>query len=99
MQKITDMINESDPHIMGKLDNVTWVHYIPIPFLEDYNSTVPIKKGGRGYGWFTAEYTSCKNASITFLNVDNSNLYTEGNVCSIIERKFYSDYTHILHGI
>ena len=99
MQKNTDIIKESDPHSMGKLDNSTWVHYIPLPFLEDDNSTVTLQKGGRGYGWFTAEDTSCKNASINFLNVDNSNLYTEGNVCSIIERKFHSDYTHILHGI
>ena len=99
MQKVTDVIKESDPHIMWKLDNVTWVHYIPIPFLEDDNSNIPLQKCGRGSGWFTAEYTSCKNASITFLNVDNSNLYTEGNVCSIIGRIFYSDYTHILHGM
>ena len=93
------MINESDPHIMGKWENVTWVHYIPIPFLEDDNITLPLQKGGRGSGCFTAEYTSCKNASFTFLNVDNSNLYTEGNVCIIIERNVYSDYTHILNGI
>ena len=99
MQKITDIIKESDPHIMGKLDNSTWVHYTPLPFLEDDNSTVTLQKGGRWSGWLTAEDKSCKNASITFLNVDNSNLYTEGNVCSIIERNFYSDYTHILHGM
>ena len=93
------MIKESDPHIMVKLYNGTWVHYIPLPFLEDDNITAPLKKGGRGSGCFTAEETSCTNASITFLNVDNSNLYTEGNVCSIIERNVYSDYTHILNGI
>ena len=42
MQKITDIIKESDPHIMGKLDNSTWVHYTPLPFLEDDNSTVTL---------------------------------------------------------
>ena len=99
MQKVTDVIKESDPHIMGKLDNITWVHYIPLPFLEENNSTVTLQKFGRGSGWFTAEDKSCKNASITFLNVDNSNLYTEGNVCIIIKRIFDSDYTHILHGM
>ena len=64
------MIKESDPHIMVKLYNGTWVHYIPLPFLEDDNITAPLKKGGRGSGCFTAEETSCTNASITFLNVD-----------------------------
>ena len=88
---------------MGKLDNVTWTNYKPLPFFDDNNSTVPLQKGGRGSRGFTAEETSCTNDSITFFNVDNSTLYNEGNVygnidISVIERTFENDYIHRLYG-
>ena len=56
---------------MVQLDNGTWMHYNPLPFLEDGNSTGSIQKGGRLSWWFTTEETSFANSSNTFLNVDN----------------------------
>ena len=84
MQKVTNIIQKSDPHTMGKLDNSTWVHYIPLPFLEDDNSTVTLQKGGRGTGWFNAKYKSCMNDSIALINIYKGYLYTEGNTCGVI---------------
>ena len=39
----TDMIVDTDPPIMGKLDNGNWVYQNPIPFLEDINNTEPLQ--------------------------------------------------------
>ena len=75
---------------MGKLDNGTWMHYNPIHFLEDKNSTVPLQKGGRGAGWLTAKETSFTNDSITLINIDKGNL-------TVIETTFDNDYIHILN--
>ena len=39
------MTQDFDPHIMGKLDNFTWMNFNPIPFLEDNDITLPLQKG------------------------------------------------------
>ena len=51
--QITDMINKTYPHILVQLYYRNWINYKPIPFLEYYNRTAPLQKGGGGYGWFT----------------------------------------------
>ena len=68
--QIVDIIKESEPPIMGHLDNGTWMYYNPLPLLEDNNITATLQMGERGYGWFTDEDTSCTNASINLINVD-----------------------------
>ena len=98
------MIQKIYPPLPGHLDNGTWMHYNPIPVLEDNEITVPLQKGSRKSGWLNAEETSCKNDSITLLNVDNSIEHTEGNVCGIIaipiiESTFYNDYIHVFHDL
>ena len=102
--QITDMIKESEPPITGHLDNDTCMYYNPLPFFGENNTTEDLQRGGRGYGWFTDGDTSCMNASINLPNVDNSTLYTEGNVCGIIaipvvESTFDKEYINIIHGI
>ena len=82
--QMNDMIKESDPNILVHLDHEKLIHYNPLIFLEDNNSTAPLQKGGTCSGWFTAEETSWTNTSINFLNFHNSTLYTEGSACSII---------------
>ena len=74
-----DMIKETDPTIMRHSDNGTWVYYNPLPLLKDNNSTVDLQKGCRLSRWFTTEDNFFTKASITFLNVDNIKLYTDGN--------------------
>ena len=37
--QIKKLFKEPDPSIMRQLDNYTWMHYNPIPFLEDNNTT------------------------------------------------------------
>ena len=74
----------------------------PFPFLGINNITVPIQNGGRSYGWFTTEETSCTSSSIAFLNVDNSTLYIEVISCGIIyipiiAVTFDNHDIHILH--
>ena len=49
--QIFDSIRETCPPIMVKLDGVIWIHYSPIYFLEDNNSTVTLQKGFRGVFW------------------------------------------------
>ena len=78
----------------------------PSTFLGINNITVPVKKGSRWYGWFTAEEKSCKNSSITYFNdsVDNSILDAEGNICGIIaiptiESNFDNEYIHVLNDL
>ena len=70
------MIQEFDPPLMGYLDYGNWRHNNPLPFLEDNNITVTIKKGGRWSEWLTNEETSLTNASTISINVENSILYT-----------------------
>ena len=87
---------------MGKLDDVTWINYNHIPFLKDNNSSAPLQKGRGGSGWFTVEETSCTNYSNDFLNVDEGELFNEGNACgdiiiNVIEITTDNDYIHILH--
>ena len=67
---ITYMSKEPYPPIMGQLDNFPWIHYSPLSFLEDNNSTSPLQKGGIVSGWFTSEEKSCTNSSVNFLNID-----------------------------
>ena len=45
--QITDMIKETYPHIVVKLDGGTWINYKPIFLLEVNNITVPLQKGGK----------------------------------------------------
>ena len=78
----------------------------PSPFLERNNITVPVKKGGRWYGWLTSGEISCKNAPITYFNdsVDNIILDAEVNACGIIaipsiEITFGNDRIHVLHDL
>ena len=71
--------------------------------LEDNDSTASLQNGGRVFEWFTSEDTSCMNASINFLNVDNISLCNESNACGIISvpvinRTIGNNYTHILYG-
>ena len=40
---------------MGQLDDRNWMHYKPIPLLEDNNITTPLQKGNIGSEWFTNE--------------------------------------------
>ena len=46
-KQIDDMMEKSYFPNVGKLDNINWMHYNNLPFLEDINSTAPIQKGGR----------------------------------------------------
>ena len=39
------MMREKDPNNLGHLENITWMSFNPIPFLEDNNITAPIQKG------------------------------------------------------
>ena len=76
----------------------------PSPFLGGNNITVPLKQGSRWSGWFTTEETRCTNSKISFLNIDNSTLYTEGNACGvisipIIECDAENDYVHVSHDL
>ena len=69
---------------MVHLDYDTWIHYKPLPFLEDNNSTVPLQKSLRSDEGFNAEDTSCKILSINFLNIDEVSLYNEVNTGGFI---------------
>ena len=60
------------------------MNFNPPTLLEDNTTTLTLQKGGIWYGWFDTEETSCTNASITFLNVNDIKLHTEGNACGII---------------
>ena len=53
--QITDTIKKADPPILGQLYNITWIHYLPLPFLEYINSIATIQKAGIGSKWFTTE--------------------------------------------
>ena len=68
---ITDMKKKSDHYIRLQLDNVTFMNYNPIHFLEDNNITAPLQEGGIWSGWFTSEDTSCMNDPINLINFDN----------------------------
>ena len=41
------MIKEKYPPNTIQLDNGNWIHYNPLQFLEDDNSTTPRQNGGR----------------------------------------------------
>ena len=78
--------------------------FLPFPFLGRNHITVPLQNGSRWYGWLTAEDNSCTNASITFLNTDNSILHIEVNECgtiyiSAIRIAFGNDYIYVLHDL
>ena len=77
--QITDIIKEVEPPLPGQLDNGNWMNSNPFLFLEDNNITTTLQKGSRWSGWLTAEETSWKKCSITFLNFDNSIMYNEVN--------------------
>ena len=98
------MVKEKFLHIQVQLDNVTWMHYNPLHFLEDSNNTSPLQKGGIKSQWFADQGTICMNASINLLFVDVVTQYTEGNSCGfidipVIEITFYNDYIHILNDL
>ena len=72
--------------------------------MEDNNTPVTIQKGGRWSEWLTPEETSSRNSPISFLNMDNSIMYTESNACGIIaipviESTFENYYIHVSHDI
>ena len=78
----------------------------PLELIGLNNITVPVKKGGRLYGWLTAEENVYKNHSITYFNdsIDNSIRDAEGNTCGIIaipsiERTFDNDHIYVLHDL
>ena len=86
---------------MGQLEIGTGIHYKPLPFLNNSNTTGPIKKGIRCSGFLTTKEKSYKNVSTTLLNIDNITLYTEFNPCGfidmpVIEIILNNDYIHIL---
>ena len=60
-------------------------YYNPIPIVEDYNSTEPLQKGGKGAGWFTTEETSWTKYLMNLLKFDEGTLYNEGNLCCSID--------------
>ena len=89
---------------MGYLDYGTWRHKNPIPLLEDNNITVTLQKGGIWSEWLYDEETCCTNSSTILLNVDNSIMYTEVNLCGIIYIPFIeitleNDYIYVLHDL
>ena len=66
--------------------------------------TVPVKMGGRCYGWLTPVEKSYNNYSIAYFNgsVDISILDVENNICGIIaipsiESTFDNEHIHVLH--
>ena len=61
---------------MWQLDGVNCMHYNPIPFLEYYNRTVPLKNYVMLSDRFVTEDKICTNASINCLNVDEVSIYT-----------------------
>ena len=69
------MINETYPTIMEQLYGGTWIHYNPLPFLEDNNITETLKNVGLGVEWFTSEGKNCTTSSSAFLNVDECYFY------------------------
>ena len=90
------------PPYSSKVRQRHQVEFQTFSFIGRNNITVPLQKGSRRSGLLTAEETNINNVSITLLNVDNSTLYTEGNLfvvisIPIIEGTFYNDYIHILH--
>ena len=78
------MIKETDPPNMGQLYNITWIHYIALPFWEYINSIVTLQKSGIRAEWFTTEKKNFINSSINFFGVDEFTLYTKGNACGAI---------------
>ena len=49
------MVMESELPTIVQLDNDTGMCSKYLSFLEDYNITAHLKKGGRGSGWFASE--------------------------------------------
>ena len=82
--QITDIIKETDTHFLGQLYNSTWIHYIPLPFLEYINSIVTLQKDGIGAEWCNTEEKIFNISSGNLFNVDECTLYTKGNACGAI---------------
>ena len=78
------MIKETDPPNMGQLYNITWIHYIALPFWEYINSIVTLEKSGIVAKWFTTEEKTFINSSKYFFNIDECTLYNKGNSCGAI---------------
>ena len=102
--QIVDVIKEKYPPNLGQLHNSIWKNLNPIPFLGDNNITVRLQNSGIWSGWFTTKEKICTNDSTTFLNIDNSTLYTEVNAYGIIstpiiECTFDNEYVDIVHDI
>ena len=96
------MIQSFDPPLLVQLDNVTWMHCNPLPFLENNNIMAPLQKAIRWSGWLTTDDKSFMNASITVINIDNIILHTQVNTCGtisicFIECTFENEYIHVLH--
>ena len=53
--KLMQLLSKKDSPILVQLDNGTWIYCSPLYLFEDNNSNAPLKKGGRGYGFFTSE--------------------------------------------
>ena len=102
--QIPDVIEETDPPILGQLDNGTWMHYDPRLLLEENTLTAPLQDGGGGVELSTAGETICSNAPRTFLNFDEYTLSTEGNTCgdiatSVTEITLDDENIRILHDL
>ena len=102
--QIVDVIKEKYPPNLGQLHNSIWKNLNPIPFLGDNNITVRLQNSGIWSGWFTTKEKICTNDSTTFLNIDNSTLYTEVNAYGIISTPiikctFDNEYVDIVHDI
>ena len=69
---------------MEQLYNITWIHYITLPFLEDINRVVTLQNYGIGTEWFTTDETTLDHSSSNFFTVDECTLYTKGNACGAI---------------
>ena len=44
--QILDVIEETDPPIPVQLDDDTWLHYGPCPFLTEYTFIITLQDGG-----------------------------------------------------
>ena len=69
---------------MGQLYNITLIHYIPLPLLEDINSILTLQKDGIRAYWFATEETTFINSSRNIFIVDKCTLYNKGDAFGAI---------------
>ena len=53
--QMNDKIKETDPPIIEQLDDITWMHWNLLHFVEYNNSNPPLQKGGTGYEFFISD--------------------------------------------